>query len=377
MNLAVAALTHRQVEPKAYDVDIDAAAAAAGSPARSPRSTATGWSPSATPGSTASTCWSRGCGCSPWPPATPTTTGPRSRSAGRRGAARPPSGCSGPPPPSRSRLLGDLVDLYDEGRRAPLQLPLKTSFAWATAARAGQPAMEAAAKKWRSGSFPGEDADAAHVRVWGEHCDLAELRRTCPPWPSGCGSRCSTTSGGRCERTDDPGPFDLLADLPAGPTTTVLEASAGTGKTYALAGLVTRYVAEGEARLEDMLLITFSRAASQELRERVRDQLVAGGRGPRRPGRAPTTRCSPTSSPAPRTSCAARLLRLQDALAGFDAATIATTHEFCHLVLRSLGVAGDTDAGRDPRREPRRAGRARSSTTSTSSGSATRRRARS
>ena len=55
------------------------------------------------------------------------------------------------------------------------------------------------------------------------------------------------------------GPFDLLATLPEGPTTTVLEASAGTGKTYALAGLVTRYVAEGWARLEDMLLITFSR----------------------------------------------------------------------------------------------------------------------
>ena len=42
---------------------------------------------------------------------------------------------------------------------------------------------------------------------------------------------------------------------------------------------------------------------------------------------------------------AARRDRLRDALAGFDAATIATTHQFCQLVLRSLGVAGDTDAG--------------------------------
>ena len=41
----------------------------------------------------------------------------------------------------------------------------------------------------------------------------------------------------------------------------------------------------------------------------------------------------------------AKRLRLRDALAGFDAATIATTHQFCQLVLRSLGVAGDTDAG--------------------------------
>ena len=36
---------------------------------------------------------------------------------------------------------------------------------------------------------------------------------------------------------------------------------------------------------------------------------------------------------------------MRDALAGFDAATIATIHQFCQLVLKSLGVAGDTDAG--------------------------------
>src|SRR6478735_12426831 len=68
--------------------------------------------------------------------------------------------------------------------------------------------------------------------------------------------------------------FDLLGPLPAARSTTVLEASAGTGKTFALAGLVTRYIADGEATLDQMLLITFGRAATQELRERVRDQIV-------------------------------------------------------------------------------------------------------
>ena len=68
--------------------------------------------------------------------------------------------------------------------------------------------------------------------------------------------------------------FDLLGPLPAARSTTVLEASAGTGKTFALAGLVTRYLAEGRATLDQMLLITFGRAASQELRERVRCQIV-------------------------------------------------------------------------------------------------------
>ena len=39
--------------------------------------------------------------------------------------------------------------------------------------------------------------------------------------------------------------FDLLGPLPGQPSTTVIEASAGTGKTFTLASLVTRYVAEG------------------------------------------------------------------------------------------------------------------------------------
>ena len=139
--------------------------------------------------------------------------------------------------------------------------------------------------------------------------------------------------------------FDLLGPLPAACSTTVLEASAGTGKTFALAGLVTRYLAEGVATLDEMLLITFSRAASQELRERVRRAVLDTLHALDHPGDPPrndVVRHIVDGSPAELT---ARRERLRDALAGFDAATIATTHQFCHLVLRSLGVAGDTDAG--------------------------------
>ncbi|MDX6260547.1 MAG: exodeoxyribonuclease beta subunit [Kribbellaceae bacterium] len=139
-------------------------------------------------------------------------------------------------------------------------------------------------------------------------------------------------------------PFDLLGELPTG--TIVLEASAGTGKTYALAGLVTRFVAEGRARLDQMLLITFGRAASQELRERVRTQLLDAELAlanpddwQNDPGLLGHLVRGSTDEVALRRS------RLRDALANFDAATIATTHQFCQLVLRSLGVAGDTDAG--------------------------------
>ena len=139
--------------------------------------------------------------------------------------------------------------------------------------------------------------------------------------------------------------FDLSGPLPAANSTTVLEASAGTGKTFALAGLVTRYVAEGAATLDQMLLITFGHAASQELRERVRRQIAdaaAAFDDPALIGENTLVQQLVTGTDDERTK---RRQRLRDALADFDAATIATTHQFCHLVLKSLGVAGDSDAG--------------------------------
>lgn len=146
-------------------------------------------------------------------------------------------------------------------------------------------------------------------------------------------------------------PFDLLGALPERGTTTVLEASAGTGKTFTLAGLVTRYVAEGHATLDQMLLITFSRAATRELRDRVRRQLVEAlaafdgdDDDDDDDGQEPNDLVASLLRGDP-AELALRRRRLHDAVAGFDAATIATTHQFCHLVLKSLGIAGDTDAG--------------------------------
>jgi len=76
--------------------------------------------------------------------------------------------------------------------------------------------------------------------------------------------------------------FDVLGPLPTG--TTVLEASAGTGKTFTIAALATRYVAEGVAELPELLLVTFGRAATSELRDRVRERLVSAERALRGPG---------------------------------------------------------------------------------------------
>ncbi len=138
--------------------------------------------------------------------------------------------------------------------------------------------------------------------------------------------------------------FDPARPAPQG--ITVLEASAGTGKTHTVGSLVARYVAEGVCPLDHMLVITFGRAASQELRERVRAQLVEVAHELADPeqarGRGGVVAHLATGDPV---EIGERRRRVLDALASFDSATIATTHQFCHIVLRSLGVAGDTDPG--------------------------------
>ncbi len=138
--------------------------------------------------------------------------------------------------------------------------------------------------------------------------------------------------------------FDVCGPLPSG--VTVLEASAGTGKTYTIAALTARYVAEGTP-LDRLLLITFTRMATGELRDRVRERLVgceqalsailAGASDTY--GDPVVTLLASGSAEEVRT----RRDRLAHAVADFDAATIATTHGFCQEVLAELGTVGDLD----------------------------------
>ena len=137
--------------------------------------------------------------------------------------------------------------------------------------------------------------------------------------------------------------FDVCGPLPTG--TTVLEASAGTGKTFTIAALAARYLAEGRAELSELMLVTFGREATNELRERVRERLVSAERGLADPAAA---RSGPDAvlallAGADDAEVAARRARLVRALTQFDAATIATTHQFCQRMLAGLGVAGDAD----------------------------------
>ena len=54
----------------------------------------------------------------------------------------------------------------------------------------------------------------------------------------------------------------------------LIEASAGTGKTFTLATLVTRLVVERGLTLGQILAVTFTEAATQELRARLRKRLA-------------------------------------------------------------------------------------------------------
>ena len=97
--------------------------------------------------------------------------------------------------------------------------------------------------------------------------------------------------------------------------------------------------------LPEMLIVTFGRAASQELRARVRERLteVEHDLG-EPPPMHERDRLVALLLDTTDHEIAVRRRRIRTALTQFDAATIATTHQFCQQVLRSLGVAGTTDA---------------------------------
>jgi exodeoxyribonuclease V beta subunit len=65
--------------------------------------------------------------------------------------------------------------------------------------------------------------------------------------------------------------FDLLNNALEG--TNLIEASAGTGKTYTISGLFLRLVLEKHLSVSQILVVTFTEAATGELKERIRGQL--------------------------------------------------------------------------------------------------------
>ncbi|MGO1002812.1 exodeoxyribonuclease V subunit beta [Lysobacter sp. CA196] len=121
----------------------------------------------------------------------------------------------------------------------------------------------------------------------------------------------------------------------------LIEASAGTGKTYTLATLVTRLVIERELRIGEILAVTFTDAATQELRERLRRRLLLAARiaadDPALPrdgddGERTLTR-SLVEAQAAQEGAAPLRARLARAAREIDLAAVVTIHGFCARVL--------------------------------------------
>jgi exodeoxyribonuclease V beta subunit len=113
----------------------------------------------------------------------------------------------------------------------------------------------------------------------------------------------------------------------------VIEASAGTGKTYALEHLVLELLLVRKTPIEHILAVTFTDKAARELTDRVRsklEELLAGG-WREAPASVPEALCWTIDREARRL--------LEQALFSFDMANISTIHAFCQRVLTDHAFA--------------------------------------
>ena len=137
-------------------------------------------------------------------------------------------------------------------------------------------------------------------------------------------------------------------DLPLDRSGTVLvEASAGTGKTHALTTLIARLVVEHGRAIDEILVVTFTRAATAELRDRIRRTLKAAQEAVRASLEERCMEAEPQARellarwarPAG-TDLAPAARRLDAALQDIDRASVYTIHGFCQRVLGDLAFEG-------------------------------------
>lgn len=112
----------------------------------------------------------------------------------------------------------------------------------------------------------------------------------------------------------------------------VIEASAGTGKTFTLEHLIVELLIRGEAKLDQILAVTFTQRATAELRARVRAAIDRALRAAYANDKAIRAAFPDIDLVAP----------LEAALFSFERAPIHTIHSFCQRVLTEL--AFDTGA---------------------------------
>ena len=103
----------------------------------------------------------------------------------------------------------------------------------------------------------------------------------------------------------------------------LIEASAGTGKTYTIENLVVRLLKERhDVALENILIVTFTEKATSELKIRIREKLE-----------------QELSVSADHSEV---LQKIKDTLDSFDAASIYTIHGFCHTILKDFAFENGT-----------------------------------
>jgi exodeoxyribonuclease V beta subunit len=132
---------------------------------------------------------------------------------------------------------------------------------------------------------------------------------------------------------------------------TLIEASAGTGKTYTLAALFVRCLLERELNVTQILVVTYTRAASAELRVRIRERIGAAIDALDGIASSDLLLREMASQARDSGQGARKRARLIDALRSFDEAPIYTIHGFCQRVLRrhafESGVGFDAELSED------------------------------
>ena len=165
----------------------------------------------------------------------------------------------------------------------------------------------------------------------------------CPPARRpGLNHPLSLSSDEGSRPSEEVSPFEYWA-TPVEPGRTLVEASAGTGKTFAIAGLVLRLVLDGEwlgasPDLRRLLVVTFTKAATEELKTRIRAALrtaLAVARGETEPD--DLTR--PLVPLLDQDGAESRLLAALDRV---DEAGIFTIHSFCRRVLEQAAFESGT-----------------------------------
>ncbi|MAI80985.1 MAG: exodeoxyribonuclease V subunit beta [Deltaproteobacteria bacterium] len=141
--------------------------------------------------------------------------------------------------------------------------------------------------------------------------------------------------------------------------TRLVEASAGTGKTFTLTTLYLRIVLEAGLEADQILVVTFTKAAASELRERIRarlremeDALASGLAGEPLALRGEASVIDRlVEASLERGVADQELARLRRVLRNFDEAQISTIHSFCDRMLEEnafeSGASFDTELVKD------------------------------